>query len=149
MKAATLKLRPRFCLRCCLFLIGTAILAAVYIFQGINPSAILRDFHPNAVFIVNRIIRLILNDLACFLIILALFRERKYLILAFWVFLLELLLILPLYLALKLALEGPSEISSPLLSHIHRLIVNPMLMILLIAGFFYQRFLGRQRQTGS
>lgn len=124
-----------------LFSAGIAILAAIYLFQRVNTAAILGELHPNLIFIINRTTRLILNDFACLIIILAIFREAKYLKVAFWIFLLELLVILPLYFVLKLSLEGASEISSPLLSQIHRLIVNPMLMILLIAGFFYQAFL--------
>lgn len=124
-----------------LFSAGIAILAAIYLFQRVNTAAILGELHPNLIFIINRTTRLILNDFACLIIILAIFREAKYLKIAFWIFLLELLVILPLYFVLKLSLEGASEISSPLLSQIHRLIVNPMLMILLIAGFFYQAFL--------
>ena len=126
--------------RFALFLAGLGILAAVYIFQKASPAAWLGITGPNAIFAVNRTIRLVANDFACFLIILAIFRTKRYLKLAFYVFLIELLIVLPVYLAVKLTLEGDSEISSPLLSQIHRLIVNPMLMILLIAGFFYQRF---------
>lgn len=122
------------------FALGMTLLAAVYIFQRLNIAAILGDFHPNTIFAINRTIRLTLNDLACLLIIHALFQDRKYLKIAFIVFLVELLVILPLYLAIKLSAEGATEISSPLLSQIHRLIVNPMLMILLILGFYYQRF---------
>ncbi len=118
---------------------GVTILLAVYLFQRFNPWTGFEGMHPNVIFGINRTVRLILNDLACLLIILAIFREMKYLKVAFWVFLVELLIILPVYLILKLSLEGDSEISSPLLSQIHRLIVNPTLMILLMIGFFYQR----------
>jgi exosortase F-associated protein len=73
------------------------------------------------------------------MIIWAVFQEQKYVKVAWYVFLIEVLVILPVYFAIKLSLEGDSEISSPLLSQIHRMIVNPMLMFLLMAGFFYQR----------
>lgn len=116
------------------------ILAMVYVFQRINVAGLLGDLSPNLTFIVNRTARLIVNDLACLLIILGLFREKRYLKIAFWIFLVELLVILPVYLVVKLNVEGDAEISSPMLSHIHRLIVNPMLMLLLIAGFLYQKF---------
>lgn len=147
MKSANLKLPPELWIRATLFLTGIAILGLVYIFQRINMAVLLGDFHPNVNFVINRTTRLILNDLACFLIIFALFRKGKYLKIAFWLFLVELLIILPAYLAVKLTLEGDSEISSPLLSQVHRLIVNPMLMMLLIAGFIYQDFF--KRGTGS
>jgi len=81
-----------------------------------------------------------LNDALCLLLIYSLFREKKYLRIAFLVLCFEFLVMLPLYLIVKLNLEGPSEISSPLLSQIHRLIVNPMLMLILIVGFYYQSF---------
>lgn len=129
-----------------LFLIGLAvtILVIVYLFQRVDLIALFRDaddvVNPNLVFVINRYIRLIFNDLACIIIIYSLFGERKYMVLAFWIFLFELVVLLPLYLVIKLDLEGPSEISSPLLSQIHRLIVNPTLMLLLIAGFLYQKY---------
>ena len=81
-----------------------------------------------------------MNDFACLLLIYVFFEDKKYLKMGFWVFLIELLVILPIYLVLKLSLEGTSEISSPLLSQIHRLIVNPTLMILLMLGFVYQKY---------
>ncbi|MEX1240466.1 MAG: exosortase F system-associated protein [Cyclobacteriaceae bacterium] len=141
MRSDALRLQHKFWLRLGILATGLTILILVYIFQRINLAGLLGDLRPNVNFIINRTARLILNDLACFLIIFAIFRESKYLKIAFWVFLVELLIILPVYFAIKLSLEGDSEISSPLLSQVHRLIVNPMLMILLIAGFFYQHFL--------
>lgn len=138
-------LRPRHSLRERIFLgiVALTSLALIYFFQkfnvlqafGIPPEHI----HPNVLFIVNKVLRLLLNDAACLLLVYALFQESKYLKIAFFVFLVEITLILPLYLAFKLSLEGASELSSPLLSQIHRLIVNPTLMLLLIAGFYYQK----------
>lgn len=140
MGSETLRRPPEIWVRISLFGTGTGILALVYIFQRTDVAAMLGDFSPNTVFAINRTARLILNDLACMLIIYSLFLQKKYLQIAFWVFIVELVVILPLYLVVKLETEGDSEISSPLLSQVHRLIVNPMLMILLIAGFFYQRY---------
>lgn len=143
MKNATLRLLDSLWIRAGLFLTGLAILAAVYLFQRINLAGFLGDFAPNVVFVMNRTARLIINDFACFLIIFALFQQAKYLKMAFWIFLIEMFVILPVYLMVKLSLEGDSEISSPMLSPIHRLIVNPMLMLLLIAGFLFQRYIKR------
>lgn len=139
MKSKSTKHPPDLLPRIALAVGGVSILALVYIFQRWNFANLLGDFHPNTIFVINRTSRLIVNDLACLVIILAVFRERKYLKIAFYVFLLELLVILPVYLVIKLSLEGNSEISSPLLSQVHRLVVNPMLMILLMGGFFYQK----------
>lgn len=143
MKSATSRHQHRLWIRAGLFLGGLAILAAVYVFQRTNLAGFLGDFPPNVIFVINRTARLIINDFACFLIIFALFQEAKYLKIAFWIFLLELFVILPVYLVVKLSLEGDSEISSPMLSQVHRLVVNPMLMLLLIAGFLFQRYIKR------
>lgn len=131
------------------FILGLALLLIllVYLFQRgsyanlwnmIAPDLVSIK-SPNGIFIFNRCVRLILNDLACMVIIWFFFREPKYLKAAFMVFLLELFVVLPLYFIIKLSLEGDSELSSPWLSQIHRIIVNPLLMFLLMIGFVYQR----------
>lgn len=130
-----------------LFLLFAALtLGLVFLFQKFNylhfiatHLSVEEYFHANTYFIFNKTLRLLLNDVACMAIIYVLFKEAKYLRMSFYVLLIELLVILPLYLIFKLSLEGPTEISSPFLSQIHRLIVNPMLMILLMIGFVYQR----------
>lgn len=121
--------------------VAVIILVLVYLFQRFSYADLISDaMPPNLVFIINKTVRLILNDLACMLLIYALFQRKSYLVVAFYVFLFELLVLLPVYFVVKLSLEGDSEISSPLLSFVHRLIVNPMLMFVLMAGFLYQKF---------
>lgn len=124
------------------------ILVAVYLFQQFSYAnlvgSLFDTLHPNTVFVINKTVRLIINDLACMLLIFAVFQKRSYLVVAFYVFLFELLILLPVYFVVKLSLEGDSEISSPLLSFVHRLIVNPMLMFVLMAGFVYQNFVSRK-----
>lgn len=128
------------------------ILLLVYVFQKLSYAGLINNFLPagfqinnsNIVFIVNRALRLIINDGACMLLIWGLFKETKYLKAAFLVFCVELLFILPLYFMVKLTLEGPSELSSPLLSQIHRIIVNPLLMVILIIAFYYQKVTARE-----
>ena len=130
---------------------GLMILALVYLFQRFSYAHLIASLfmidtdtmHPNVVFVINKTVRLVINDFACMLLIYAIFESKSYLLVAFYVFLFELLIMLPVYFAIKLSLEGDSEISSPLLSFVHRLIVNPMLMLVLMAGFIYQRFGGR------
>lgn len=90
-------------------------------------------------FIVNRSLRLLLNDSFCLVLFLAIFNRTQEVKLASLVFLVEFLVVLPMYLVLKLSMEGDSEISSPLLSFIHRLIVNPLLMMILLVGLWYQK----------
>lgn len=127
--------------------VALLILLLVYVLQQFSYAGLanvllpesLSIMHPYGVFIFNRTIRLIINDGACMLLIWNLFGQVKYLKAAFVVFLIELFILLPLYFVVKLNLEGTSEISSPLLSQIHRIIVNPLLMLILIVGFYYQK----------
>jgi len=126
--------------------IAVLVFVLVFVFQRFNYAVALTSvlpttFHvqnPNTIFVINKTIRLVLNDTACMVLIFVWFKQRKYLTLAFYLFLLELFILLPGYFIIKLSLEGDSELSSPLLSQIHRLIVNPLLMFLLMAGFVYQ-----------
>ena len=93
----------------------------------------------NVQFIFNRTLRFLVNDLSVILLIYVLFESRGLIKVAFIVQVIGLLLILPIYFYFKLSLEGPSEISSPLFSFVHRIIVNPILMLMLIPGFYYQK----------
>jgi len=129
-----------------------AILAVVYVFQQVSYAGILNGVlpgnwsiqKPNTVFIINRTLRMIINDMACMMLIWGLFKEIKYVKVALIVFCVELLIILPLYFIVKLNLEGPTELSSPLLSQVHRIIVNPLLMVILIIAFYYQKVTTRE-----
>ena len=125
--------------------VALLVLVLVFIFQRFNYAVVLSSVfpfqieNPNTIFVINKTIRLVLNDTACMILIFVWFKKRQHLTLAFYLFLIELFVLLPVYFIIKLSLEGYSEISSPLLSQIHRLIVNPLLMFLLMAGFLYQR----------
>lgn len=118
----------------------------VYVFQRFDYLGFLYNLlgitqpSTTASFVVNRSFRLIANDLLSIVLIQSVFSEVRFTRLAFLVFLGELLILLPVYLVVKLNAEGPSEISSPLYQPLHRMIVNPLLMIILIAGFYYQRW---------
>jgi len=91
-------------------------------------------------FIVRKALRVLLNDVFMLLIIAMLFRDKKITELAIFIQLLDGIILLPIYLLLKLHFEGSSEISSPLLSQLHRLIINPTLMILLIPAVYFQKY---------
>lgn len=127
-------------------IVGLLGLASVYVFQRTNYALFLLQAigisNPgeNLVFCVSKTLRLVANDLICFGVIFAIFREKNARQVALAVFLAELFIILPIYLVIKLNLEGPSEISRPMLSFIHRLIVNPTLMVLTGVALAYQRF---------
>ena len=117
-------------------------LALIYLFQHFNYLEFLTgrtDYNPNYIFAFNRTIRFILNDLLAILLIWTIFYERKYVLVAFIIQAIGLFLVLPAYLILKLSIEGASEISSPLLSFLHRIIINPVMILLLIPAFFLQK----------
>ena len=121
-------------------------LAMVFIFQQFDYFHFIQSSigwtlpnWPYTAFVVNKLIRFLINDAICIFFIYLFFKERKYLSVAFFIFSIELLIILPLYFWIKLSTEGDSELSSPLLSQIHRLIINPTLMILLIVSFLFQK----------
>ena len=114
----------------------------IYFFQRFNYLEFLtgsNDYSPNFIFVFNRTLRFIFNDLLAILLIWTIFQERKYVLVAFLVQAFGLFLVLPLYFILKLSFEGASEISSPLLSFLHRIIINPVIILLLIPAFYIQK----------
>jgi exosortase F-associated protein len=116
-------------------------LAAVYLFQYTDFLYLIsgKNFSAEYHFIVNRLTRILVNDTCMLILIYALFMDRQILKLTVAIELIDVLVLFPIYLSLKLPSEGVAEISSPLLSQFHRLIVNPTLMILLIPAIYYQR----------
>jgi exosortase F-associated protein len=90
------------------------------------------------VFVVNRTIRFLANDFLTILLIYALFFERKYVIFALWVQAAGLVFVLIPYFILKFQFP---RYNGPLISFLHRLVLNPTLLLLLIPAFYYQRSL--------
>ncbi|MBL3655373.1 exosortase F system-associated membrane protein [Fulvivirga sediminis] len=85
-------------------------------------------------FVLTKSIRFILNDLLMIAIIYALFAKRKYVVFAFYIQLAGVVCILLPYLIIKYH----TSYNGPLVSYLHRLVVNPLLMLLLIPAIFYQ-----------
>jgi exosortase F-associated protein len=85
-------------------------------------------------FVINKSLRFILNDLFSVLFIYGLFQSRAYVRTAFLVMGFGLFVLLPLYLTLALIYrtEGFN-----MLVFLHRITMNPWLMILLIPAFYY------------
>jgi exosortase F-associated protein len=98
----------------------------------------------NARFVVKKTLRVLLNDFFMLIFISAWFNDQKIIRLAILIGLIDGLFLLPIYLYLKLSIEGTGEISIPLLSLFHRLIINPTLMILLIPAVYFQRMQDRR-----
>ena len=126
-------------------LIGFGMLGVVLTFLFQDFSFLNRwDFSEPTLFIIRKTLRVFLNDLFMLIIISAWFNDKQVTRLAIFIQIIDGLFLLPMYLILKLEIEGSSEISSPLLSQFHRLIINPTLMILLIPAIYFQK----QSRTG-
>tara|TARA_Y100001934_G_C12317515_1_gene758302 strand:- start:457 stop:927 length:471 start_codon:yes stop_codon:yes gene_type:complete len=110
--------------------------------QELNYSSDFIEVDP-WVFSVNKVIRYLLNDLFAMALISALFPEGRYLRFALFVLMFGLFILVPIYLGLYLA--QPTGFSS-LIGHLHRLVMNPVLMMLLIPAFFYQKRLIQEQE---
>jgi exosortase F-associated protein len=115
-------------------LIAVAGLLALFLFQRFDWS-----FWTTAPaiqkFVINRSIRFIVNDILGTLLVLALFGKRKLVIISIYVQVLGLIFVLVPYFILKM--NYPAY-NGPLLSFLHRLILNPVLIYLLIFFFWFQ-----------
>lgn len=118
-------------------IVSVAGLIMVFLFQRINLAGAM-GFSGSAIqqFIINRSIRFLLNDFLTIGLIYALFGERKYVVFALWVQGIGIVFFLIPYFILKI--QYPAY-NGPLLSFLHRLILNPTLLLLLIPAFYYQK----------
>ena len=113
-------------------------LILVFLFQNLNVASImLGESKPIEIFLVNRSIRFLLNDFFAIMLLYALFPYRSYLIFSLWIQLAGVIIILIPYFLLKIKFP---LYNGPLLSFLHRLIMNPTILLLLIPAFYYQRY---------
>ncbi len=111
-------------------------LVLIFLFQRVDVATSLGVESGMWKFIVNRSIRFILNDVLAILLIYALFVERKYVLFAVGVQVFGMVFVLIPYFLLKFQLPG---YNGPLISFLHRLVLNPTLILLLIPAFYYQK----------
>ena len=111
-------------------------LVAVFLFQRIDLAGFLGFETAINKFLINRTFRFLLNDTFAIGLIYALFRERKYVVFSIYVQLVGMVLFLLPYFVLKIYWP---RYNGPLISFLHRLILNPTLLMLLIPAFYYQR----------
>jgi exosortase F-associated protein len=112
-------------------------LIAVFLFQRIDVAGFMSVGEPGInKFLINRTIRFLLNDAFAIGLIYSLFAERKYVMFSIYVQIAGVILFLIPYFILKIYF--PSY-NGPLISFLHRLILNPTLLMLLIPAFYYQR----------
>lgn len=130
-------------------ILGAIGLIVVYVFQMKLFYDPLNDFRFNPKdpqapefdiwkLIASKTIRYIFNDSFALMVIWGLFQNKNYMKFAVAVFMFGFLILLPLYLFLvtHYYLETQS-----FLNHLHRLVLNPVLMMLLIPAFYYQQSL--------
>lgn len=127
-------------LRWTIALFAIFILLLSFQFRTFNFTGVLVGFGKSDirvwVIITNKVVRYLVNDLAALSLLWVLFRRPDYLKLAVVVLLFGLFLLLPMYLAAYFLFRDQLGVT---LSYLHRLIMNPTLMMLLIPLFYYQR----------
>lgn len=121
--------------------LAVAGLAGVYLFQkNLHHFFLQMGLSGFKLFVVERTFRFIINDLLMILLIYGVFQKKKYVIFAFYVQLAGVVLILIPYMIIKYH----TTYNGPLVSFMHRLIINPLLLLLLIPAFFYQEKYSKQ-----
>lgn len=129
-------LQPDRKLRIMLIILSSTSLGIVFLGQRWDYSALLglnTDYQIQ--FIANRIIRFLINDNLVLLLIYAIFYDKKYVKFGLAVEAFGFFFLLIPYFILKYSFE----INPMYISFIHRLIINPTLMILLIPAIYIQR----------
>jgi exosortase F-associated protein len=117
-------------------ILSIAGLVTVFLFQQFDVAGLIGVHEKASRFFINRTIRFLLNDALALSLIYALFKERKYVVFALYVQIAGTFLFLVPYFILKLYLP---RYNGPLISFLHRIILNPTLLMLLIPAFYYQR----------
>jgi exosortase F-associated protein len=87
-------------------------------------------------FLINRSFRFVLNDIFSIGLIYSLFPFRRYLYFSLIVQMIGVLIFLLPYFILKIYYPA---YNGPLINFLHRLILNPLLLFLLIPAFYYQK----------
>lgn len=116
-------------------------LLLVFLFQRIDLGSMAGIESSINRFLFNRTVRFLINDALAIGLIFALFAERRYVIFSIYVQIAGVILFLLPYFILKI--YHPSY-NGPMISFLHRLILNPTLLMLLIPAFYYQKFRGPQ-----
>jgi len=130
-------LQPDRRLRVLLVLISLTGLGVIFLGQRFDYSLLIsNDFSTKDQFIINRSIRFLLNDNLVLLLIYAIFYDKKYVKFGFMVEAAGFFFLLIPYFVLRFN----TSIDHMYISFIHRLIINPTLMVLLIPAIYIQKF---------
>ncbi|WP_340153044.1 exosortase F system-associated protein [uncultured Marivirga sp.] len=129
-------LEPDRTLRVALIIISLTALAIVFIGQRFDYSLLFSEsLNSKYQFIVNRTIRFLINDNLVLLLIYGLFYKKKYVKFGLMVEAVGFFFLLIPYFILRFN----TSIDHMYISFIHRLIINPTLMVLLIPAIYIQR----------
>lgn len=109
-------------------------LAAMYVFQDVGLFATWLPESSSFRFVFSKVLRFLVNDLLMLGLILSIYPKRGHLQVAVAVQIFGALFLLTPYLVLKVVYHVGD---GPLISFLHRLVINPMLMLLLIPGFYF------------
>ncbi|MEM7109523.1 MAG: exosortase F system-associated protein [Bacteroidota bacterium] len=113
-----------------------------YVFQKNLFNSLQLDASEFGHFVTKKVIRFLVNDFLMLGVIYGLFKKWEYLKLAVVVQLFGLVVLLIPYLTIKAYFP---HYNGPLISFLHRLVLNPLLLILLIPALFYQQKLESSR----
>lgn len=120
-------------------LLSIAGMVLVFLFQRVDVASMMGVGEPAIYrFLINRTIRFLLNDAFAIGLIYALFEERKYVIFSLYVQVAGIVLFLLPYFVLKIYYPA---YNGPMISFLHRLVLNPTLLMLLIPAFYYQKYM--------
>jgi len=111
-------------------------LTFIFLFQGFDIAEWIGLQDAMVKFLLNRSIRFLLNDGLAILLIFALFKERKYVLFAVLVQAIGMIFILIPYFMIKINFPA---YNGPLISYLHRLVLNPTLLLILIPAFYFQK----------
>lgn len=125
-----------------LIIIGAlTVLLVMFLFQHFNyieylVGSRIELWDKRVVFSINKSIRFLINDSMTVLVIYAVFYERKYVLFAIVIQLFGMLVLLPTYLVAKWYYP---VYNGPMINYLHRLTLNPILLMLLIPVLIFQK----------
>lgn len=141
-----LKIRWAVGLACLMGLVLVYLNQNAWFYKGFYDTGAAADKVPDfeaTKFFFSKYFRFLLNDSLALGILWALFQEKKYMSFAFVVFLLEAFVMMPVYTLSAIWFWDETKF---FISHLHRLVVNPFFMMLLIPAFFYQKSLATENR---
>ncbi len=118
-------------------IVSIAGLLMIFLFQRFDWTRLvgLTDLANIERFVVNRSVRFVINDVLGVLLVLSLFGKKKLAIIAVYVQIFGFVFVMIPYMILKL--NYPAY-NGPMINFLHRLILNPLLIYLLVFFFWFQ-----------